>query len=54
MFCRVSDLRYNPQSSPQAVEADVSDVLPCYIDVPLLGLKEAEQQANDGALPATR
>lgn len=50
----VSDLRYNPQRPPQAVKADVSDILPRYVDVPPLGLKEAEQQPHNGALPATR
>lgn len=49
-----SDLRYDPQTLPQAVEADVSDILPRYVDVPLLGLIEAEQQPHNGALPATR
>lgn len=55
LLCRcASDLRYNPQCLPQAVKADVSDILPRYVDVPLLGLKEAEQQPHNGALPATR
>lgn len=49
-----SDLWYNPQRLPQAVEADVSDVLPRYVDVPPLGLIEAEQQPHNGALPASR
>lgn len=49
-----SDLRYDPQTLPQAVKADVSDILPRYVDVPLLGLIEAEQQPHNGALPATR
>lgn len=50
----ISDLRYDPQRLPQAVKADVSDILPRYVDVPLLGLIEAEQQPHNGALPATR
>lgn len=50
----VSDLRYDPQRLPQAVEADVSDILPRYVDVPLLRLVEAEQKPHNGALPATR
>lgn len=49
-----SDLRYDPQTLPQAVEADVSDILSRYVDVPLLGLIEAEQQPHNGALPAAR
>lgn len=55
LLCRCApDLRYNPQRLPQAVEADVSDILPRDVDVPLLGLIEAEQQPHNGALPATR
>lgn len=50
----VSYLRYDPQRLPQAVKADVSDILPRYVDVPPLGLKEAEQQPHNGALPETR
>lgn len=50
----VSDLGYDAQSFPQAVKADVSDILPRYVDVPLLRLIEAEQQPHNGALPATR
>lgn len=50
----VSNLGNNTQSLPQAVKADVSDILPRYVDVPPLGLIEAEQQPHNGALPATR
>lgn len=54
-FCvTVSDLRYNTQSFPQAVKADVSYILPPYVDVPPLRLVEAEQQTHDGALPANQ
>lgn len=49
-----SYLRNNPQNLPQAVKADVSDILPRYVDVPPLGLVEAEQKPHNGALPATR
>lgn len=49
-----ADLWDDPQTLPQAVEADVSDILPRDVDVPLLGLVEAEQQAHNGALPASR
>lgn len=49
-----TDLRYDSYGLPQAIQADVSDVLPSNVDVPLLGLVEAEQQPHDGALPATR
>lgn len=51
MLC-VSHLRYDSQTLPQAVEVDVSDILPRYVDVPPLGLIEAEQQPHNGALPA--
>lgn len=54
IVCCATDLRYDPQTLPQAVEADVSDILPRYVDVPLLGFIEAEQQPHNGALPATR
>lgn len=54
IVCCATDLRYDPQTLPQAVEADVSDILPRYVDVPLLGLIEAEQQPHNSALPATR
>ena len=53
MLC-ASDLWYDPQTLPQAVKADISDILSCYVDVTLLGLIEAEQQPHNGALPATR
>lgn len=49
-----SDLRYDSQTLPQAVKADVPDILPRYVDVSLLGLTEAEQQPHNGALPTTR
>lgn len=49
----VSHLRYDPQSPPQAVKADVSDVLSPDVNVPLLRLVEAEQQPHNGALPVT-
>lgn len=50
----MSDLWDDPQTFPQAVEADLPDALPSDVDVPMLGLVEAEKQANDGALPASR
>lgn len=50
---RVSHLRNDPQRLPQAVQADLSDILPTYVDVAPLRLIEAEQEPHNGALPAT-
>lgn len=50
----VSHLRDDPQRLPQAVQADLSDILSSYVDVALLRLIEAEQEPHNGALPATR
>lgn len=51
--CVASYLRNDAQSLPQALQADVPNVLSSDVDVALLGLVEAEQKPNDGALPAS-